>query len=160
MSHRRYMPRTLILWLVAGWLSAEETIDFRPIAPFLKLTEGMTLGPCSGVDIDSLGNVYVIQRQSPPILCFDSSGKFLRSWGTSLIGRDQDMQGAHGIRIDKDDFIWITDRERHLVRKFDASGQLLLTLGTEGSPGTGQNQFNKPANLDFGPAGEIYVADG
>lgn len=140
--------------------SADDSIDFRPAAGFLQLPPGMKLGPCSAVDFDSRGNFYVVQRQSPPILCFDSSGKFLRSWGTSLIGRDPDMQGAHGIRIDKDDFTWITDRERHLVRKFDASGQLLLTLGTEGSPGTGQNQFNKPANLDFGPAGEVYVADG
>jgi hypothetical protein len=66
--------------------SAEDAIDFRPVAGFLKLTEDMKLGPCSGVDIDSRGNVYVIQRKSPPILCFDSTGKLLRSWGTPLIG--------------------------------------------------------------------------
>jgi DNA-binding beta-propeller fold protein YncE len=93
-------------------------------------------------------------------LCFDSSGKLLRSWGTSLVGRDGDLTGAHGIRVDRDDFVWITDRERHLVRKFDAAGQLMLTLGTENSPGTGPNQFNKPADVAFGPAGEIFVADG
>src|SRR4029079_11382429 len=138
--------------LTAG-APAEEAIDFRPVADFLKLPEGMTLGPCSGVDIDSRGNIYVIQRKSPPILCFDSSGKLLRSWGTPLIGHDPDMVGAHGIRGDKDDFVWITDRDRHLVRKFDHSGQLLLTLGTERSPGTGPNQFNKPADIAFGPAG-------
>jgi DNA-binding beta-propeller fold protein YncE len=62
--------------------------------------------------------------------------------------------------VDQDDFVWITDRARHLVRKFDPRGQLLLTLGTEGSPGTGENQFNRPADVAFGPAGEIYVADG
>jgi DNA-binding beta-propeller fold protein YncE len=138
----------------------QEAIDFQPVDGFLKLTDDMSLGPCSGVDIDSRGNVYVIQRKAPPILCFDSSGKFLRSWGTTLVGRDSDMVGAHGIRVDKDDFVWITDRARHLVRKFDPSGQLLLTLGTEGSPGTGENQFNRPADVAFGPTGEVYVADG
>jgi DNA-binding beta-propeller fold protein YncE len=138
----------------------DEGIDFRPVSGFLKLPEGMTLGPCSGVAIDSRGNVFVIQRKAPPILCFDSRGKLLRSWGTSLVGRDGDMVGAHGIRVDRDDFVWITDRERHLVRKFDASGQLLLTMGTEDSPGTGPNQFNKPADIAFGSAGEIFVADG
>lgn len=137
-----------------------DAIDFRPVSGFLKLPDGMQLGPCSGVDLDSRGNIYVIQRQSPPILCFDPAGKFLRSWGTALISREADMQGAHGLRVDQDDFIWIADRERHLVRKFDPSGQLLLTLGTEDSPGTGENQFNKPADVAFGPAGEIYVADG
>jgi streptogramin lyase len=140
--------------------AAEDAVDFRPVADFLKLPAGMKLGPCSGVDLDSRGNLYVIQRQSPPVLCFDSTGKFLRSWGTQLIGRDPDMQGAHGLRVDRDDFVWIVDRERHLVRKFDPSGQVLLTIGTDGSPGTRANQFNRPADLAFGPAGEIYVADG
>lgn len=139
--------------------SAEE-IDFRPVGSFLELKAGMELGPCSGVDIDSRGNVYVIQRKSPPILCFDSSGKLLRSWGTPLIGRDPDMVGAHGIRIDGEDNVWITDRARHLVRKFDPTGQLLLTLGTEGSAGTGPNQFDKPADIAVAKTGEVYVADG
>jgi DNA-binding beta-propeller fold protein YncE len=151
----------LIFFAFSVRSSADDVIDFEPVSGLLKLPEGMTLGPCSGVDIDSRGNIYVIQRKTPPILCFDSSGKLLRSWGTSLIGSDDgNMTGAHGIRVDRDDFIWITDRERHLVRKFDASGQLLLTIGTQRSPGTGENQFNRPADVAFGPAGEIYVADG
>src|SRR5262245_34020957 len=169
-SRADYAPKTmrtgfilvtmLVVNVLSAGLSADDAIDFEPVAGFLKLPEGMKLGPCSGVDIDSRGNVYVIQRQSPPILCFDSSGRFLRSLGTSLIGSDPEMVGAHGIRADKDDFIWITDRDRHLVRKFDQTGQLLLTIGTERSPGTGPNQFNRPTDIAFGPSGEIYVADG
>jgi DNA-binding beta-propeller fold protein YncE len=161
MSHTiRTQAALIILCVLSLRSSADDAIDFRPVAGFLKLPSDTKLGPCSAVDIDSRGNIYVIQRQSPPVLCFDSSGKLLRSWGTSLIGRDPDMQGAHGLRIDKDDFVWIVDRDRHLVRKFDPSGQLLLTIGTEGSPGTGPNQFNRPADVAFGPSGEIYVADG
>src|SRR4051794_30601599 len=97
-------PLAVLCALTVG-LPAQETIDFRPVAGFLKLPEGERLGPCSGVDIDSEGNVFVIQRQSPPILCFDSSGKLRHSWGAPLVGRDGDMTGAHGIRIDKDDFV-------------------------------------------------------
>jgi DNA-binding beta-propeller fold protein YncE len=144
----------------AGDLSAGDSIDFRPAASFLKMPAGMTLGPCSGVDVDSRGNVYVIQRKSPPVLCFDASGRLVDSWGTKLIGRDPNMQGAHGIRVDNDRYIWTTDRARHLVRKFDRTGQLLLTLGTEGISGTGQNQFNRPADVAIGRSGEVYVADG
>lgn len=140
--------------------AADEAIDFKPVGNILQLPQGMKLGPCSAVDVDSRGNIYVVQRQEPPVLCFDSGGKFLRSWGTELIAKRGDMTGAHGIRVDLDDFIWVTDRERHLVRKFDASGNVVLTLGTENSPGTGEKQFNKPADVAFGPAGEVYVADG
>jgi len=161
MSHRARTPTLLVvLCALTASSSAEDAIDFRPVAGFLKLADDMKLGPCSGVDIDSRGNVFVIQRKSPPVLCFDSTGKLLRSWGTPLIGRDPDMQGAHGIRLDKDDFVWITDRDRNLVRKFDPAGQLLLTLGTERNPGTGPHQFNRPADVAFGREGEVYVADG
>jgi DNA-binding beta-propeller fold protein YncE len=161
MSYRPHAcPVLIVLYLFTVNSTAQDAVDFRPVGEFLKLKGETKLGPCSGVDIDSRGNVYVIQRKSPPILCFDNSGKLLRSWGTPLIGRESDMQGAHGIRVDKDDFVWITDRARHLVRKFDPSGQLLLTLGTEGSPGTGPEQFDRPADIAFGAAGEIYVADG
>jgi DNA-binding beta-propeller fold protein YncE len=159
----RTLTALLVFYALAASSSSaaqEEAIDFRPVAGFLKLPDGMTLGPCSGVDVDSRGNVYVIQRKAPPVLCFDSSGRLIRSWGTSLIGRDPDMRGAHGIRVDRDDHVWITDRDRHLVRKFDATGELLLTLGTEGSPGTGTKQFDRPADVAFGRSGEVYVADG
>jgi DNA-binding beta-propeller fold protein YncE len=161
MSHTaRTITAMIALCGLAVRSSAEEAIDFRPVAGFLKLAQSTKLGPCSGVDVDSHGNVWVIQRQSPPVLCFDAAGKLLRSWGTSLIGRDPDMRGAHGIRVDREDCVWITDRERHLVRKFDPAGQFLLTLGTEGSPGTGSNQFDRPTDVAFGRAGEVYVADG
>ena len=89
-----------------------------------------------------------------------TSGRFLFSWGTRLIGRAPEMRGAHGLRVDPVGNVWITDRARHLVRKFDRTGQLLLSLGTEDSPGLGENQFNRPADVAFGPAGEVYVADG
>lgn len=161
MSQRRGPLAALaVLSALAAPATAEDAIDFRPVAGFLKLPEDTKLGPCSGVDVDSRGHVYVIQRKVPPILCFDASGRLLHSWGTPLIGRDPNMVGAHAIRIDRDDYVWITDRERHLVRKFDRSGRLLLTLGTERSPGTGPNQFNRPTDVAFGRLGEIYVADG
>jgi DNA-binding beta-propeller fold protein YncE len=161
MSHSACTPAALVVFLaVAVHSSAADAIDFRPVAGFLQLPDGMKLGPCSGVDIDSRGNVYIIQRQAPPILCFDSSGRLLTSWGTPLIGRAANLQGAHAIRVDQEDHVWITDRDRHLVRKFDRAGQLLLTLGTDGKPGTGPNQFNRPADVAFGRSGEVYVADG
>ena len=93
----------VVVWALAVGSSAEESLDFRPVGGFLKLPEGMKLGPCSGVDIDSRGNVYVIQRKSPPVLCFDSSGKFLKSFGAGM------FVFPHKIYIDADGNVWVVD---------------------------------------------------
>ena len=70
MSLRTYSHALLIIFFaVANYSRAQDPIDFRPAPPFLQLPPNTKLGPCSGVDIDSRGNIYLIQRQSPPILC-------------------------------------------------------------------------------------------
>jgi DNA-binding beta-propeller fold protein YncE len=85
---------------------------------------------------------------------FDRAGKFLRSWGDGLVKK------AHGLRIDGEDNVWITDIGDHLVRKFDREGHLLLTLGRQGEPGAGRDRFNQPTDVAITPGGEFYVADG
>lgn len=131
-----------------------ESIDFEPANSFLKLPKDVTLGQCSAVDLDSNGNLYLFHRGKQPILCFDRNGEFIRSWGDDLIGK------AHGLRVDRDDNIWVTDIGHHLVFKFSPKGKLLLALGQSDKPGLGNDQFDKPTDVAFGPKGEIYVSDG
>lgn len=134
--------------------SGKRQFDFTPTLEFLHLPESVTLGPCSAVDFDSKGRLYVFHRGKQPILCFDRNGKFLRSWGDRIIGT------AHGLRVDRDDNVWVTDIGHHTVFKFSPKGKLLLSLGKLDRPGRGTNQFNKPTDVAFGPKGEIYVSDG
>lgn len=128
-------------------------IDFEPVTDFLKVPQGWTLGPCSAVAFSGKGEIYLFHRGPHPILCFDADGKYLRSWGDDVI------QTAHGLRIDRDDNVWVTDIGQHRVFKFDSSGKLLLSLGN-GKPGTGLDQFDRPTDIAFGPQGEIFVSDG
>lgn len=134
-------------------LPAAEPIQFEPVADFLKLPDGWTLGRCSAVAVSGKGEIYLFHRGKHPILCFDADGKFLRSWGDDVIGI------AHGLRVDRDDNVWVTDIGQHRVFKFDRTGKLLLALGN-GKPGTERDQFNKPTDVAFGPDGEFYVTDG
>jgi DNA-binding beta-propeller fold protein YncE len=134
-------------------LLAAEPIRFEPVADFLKLPDGWTLGRCSAVAVSGKGEIYLFHRGKHPILCFDAHGKFLRSWGDDVIGI------AHGLRVDRDDNVWVTDIGQHRVFKFDRTGKLLLALG-DGKPGTERDQFNKPTDVAFGPDGEFYVTDG
>lgn len=135
--------------------AAADGINFVPAAGNgLQLPPGLKLGPCSAVDFDSEGRMYLFHRGKQPILCFDSSGRFLRSWGDKLIGQ------AHGLRVDQHDNIWVTDIGNHMVYQFNTQGKLLLAIGQPGKPGTGENQFNKPTDIAFGRHDEIYVSDG
>jgi DNA-binding beta-propeller fold protein YncE len=153
--HLALLTVPIIVSVFAGQMSqADDAIDFQPLAHGLTLPEGLTLGPCSAVDFDRRGRLYLFHRGASPILCFDKDGKFVRGWGDDLIGK------AHGLRIDKDDNVWVTDIGHHTVFKFSPQGKLLLALGQTDRPGDGDDQFNQPTDLAFGPEGEVYVSDG
>lgn len=120
------------------------------------MPQGWTFGRVSAVATDSAGQVYVFHRgrSADPIVVFDSKGKYLRSWGRGMFGNE------HGLRIDKDDNVWITDNGDHQVMKFNREGKLLLTLGVKGTPGADEKTFNRPTDIAFAPTGEFYVSDG
>ncbi|MBI3463535.1 MAG: hypothetical protein HY000_10830 [Planctomycetes bacterium] len=127
--------------------------EFRPVPDFFKLPQGWSLGPCSAVAVSGKGEIYLFHRGPHPVIIFDESGNFLRSWGDDVI------QTAHGLRIDREGNVWVTDIGQHRVFKFDPTGKVLLTLGN-GKAGTGLDQFDRPTDIAFGPRGEIFVSDG
>jgi peptidylamidoglycolate lyase len=132
------------------------------------LPDGMVLGQVSGVAVDSHNHIFVFHRAenswaadkthpiaSSTILCFDGdSGKLLSSWGENRFIE------PHGLRVDSHDNVWVTDRALQEVFKFSHDGKLLLTIGTERSPGVDATHFNLPADISFGSDGSVYVADG
>ena len=52
----------------------------------------------------------------------------------SSFGGDHGFVIPHGVFVDHEDCIWVTDCGLHQVFKFDREGTLLMTLGTEGGP--------------------------
>ncbi|MBL8829178.1 MAG: hypothetical protein JNM18_19500 [Planctomycetaceae bacterium] len=141
------------LVLLAAQVEGAEPIAFTSVGAFGKFPEGVTLGPTSAVAVNRQGEVYIFHRGKQPIIVCDPAGNVLRSWGDDLIG------SAHGLRLDRDENVWVTDIGNHRVFKFDPQGKLLLALGT-GKPGDGPDQFNKPTDIAFGPQGEVFVTDG
>lgn len=91
------------------------------------------------------------------ILIYNTKGKLLQSWG-------HDFPGAHGLTLhdeNGEEFLYITDTEKHQVYKTDMNGKLLLTI--EAPIGTGT--YKKAG--DFVPTetiidnnGDIFIADG
>jgi DNA-binding beta-propeller fold protein YncE len=144
---------TAVMWTPSAGKSPGGA-KYKAVADWPQLPKEIKFGQVTAVATDSADRVYVFHRGKNPVLVFEPSGKFLRSWGDGLV------KNAHGLRIDRDDNVWITDLGHHLVMKFNAEGKHLLTLGTKGEAGVGKDRFNKPADVAFGRQGEIYVADG
>ena len=69
---------------------------------------------------------------------------------------------AHGIRIDREGFIWVTDNSDNFVQKFSSDGKLLMTIGRKGAAGdnSSQDAFDGPADVFVTTNGDFYVADG
>jgi DNA-binding beta-propeller fold protein YncE len=146
---------TLCLSLPATAAPAPDGIpDYRPVKGWPQLPADLQLGAVSAVATDAADRVYVFHRGKHPIVVFDRAGRYLRSWG------DGQIHTAHGLRIDRAGHVWVTDIGNHLVMKFRADGELLLTLGKKGESGATPDRFNKPTDVAITSAGEIYVADG
>lgn len=160
MKHSRFVPILAVFALVSiaplsRLRAAEGTAlaAWQAVANFIHLPAGWSLGPCSAVAVNRRGEILIYHRGEHPIIVCDAQGNYLRSWGDDLIGV------AHGIRIDDNDHVWVTDIGHHRVFKFDPQGKLLLSLGA-GKPGDGADEFNKPTDVAFGTKGEVFVTDG
>lgn len=120
-----------------------------------KLPDGYALGQVTGVDVGPSGDVWVFHRESKPILRIDAaSGEILSSFGDGLITQ------AHGLSVDKNENVWVTDSADHVVHQFSPDGKLLRTLGKKGEPGEDDARFNKPTDIETAPDGTLYISDG
>ena len=129
--------------------------------------------PACAVYGDSQDRVFCFNRDPDhPIMIFDREGNYLSSWGAGL------FLFPHAIILDKDDNVWLVDRNKHQVFKYTNDGTLLMTIGEEGvrsdtgvapddySSSTWSSvthsgaPFNMPAGIAVNDAGEIFIADG
>jgi sugar lactone lactonase YvrE len=149
---------------------------YQTIESHFKLPEGRKIGSTAGITIDRDGSsVWVFDRcgasdcvgsSLAPILKFDASGKLVKSFGAGMFIR------PHGIHVDKDGNVWVTDGDGpdgknpdrngkgHQVFKFSPDGKVLMTLGKAGITGDGPDTFNQPSAVLVAPNGDIFVGDG
>jgi peptidylamidoglycolate lyase len=143
--------------------------SYQVVHGWPQLPEGRILGQATGVDVSSRGEVFVFHRagrtwsddtaltliSEPTIEVFDgASGRYLRSWGANLFVM------PHGLTIDHQDNVWVTDVLLHQVFKFSPGGELLLTVGEARVPGADRAHFNLPTDVAVLPDGSFYVSDG
>jgi hypothetical protein len=68
----------------------------------------------------------------------------------------------HGLTVDSQGNLWLTDVALHQVFKFPANGgsRPLLELGEAFVPGSDHQHFCKPADVAVLSTGAFFVADG
>ncbi|HUO57738.1 MAG TPA: SBBP repeat-containing protein, partial [bacterium] len=103
---------------------------------------------------DSAGNVYVPDWNSW-VQKFSSTGTFLLRVGT--FSGNGHLSLPDGVWVDSSGNIYVADTGNNRIAKFDSGGNFLLGFGTSGS---GNGQFNSPADVAVDPWGQyVYVTD-
>lgn len=128
------------------------------------LPKTIAYGNTHGVCEDAQGNIYIKHTvgqgsESPDaMVVFDSSGKFIRSWGAEFRG------GAHGLHICKDgsaEALYLCDPARGLLVKTDVAGKEIWRATCPMDSGVYNNAGEyHPTNVAVAPGGDVYVADG
>lgn len=128
---------------------------YAPVDGWGTGPDGHAFGLVSAAVTDSQDRVYVFDRApQPAVLVFDREGTFLRSWGEDI------FTSPHGMWIDADDILYLTDNADHTVRMCTTGGDVLRTWGAAGQTGADGEPFNRPTWAMTGPSGALYVTDG
>ena len=124
----------------------------------------------------SLGTARAFAHGGSRLFEFDKAGKFVREIGANIYG----FMVAQQVRVDPQDNIWVVDQMTNYVIKFDPEGRVMMLLGRKaeavtipgpplrtqaignGAPGAGEQTdlFDRPTDVAWDAAGNIYVADG
>jgi DNA-binding beta-propeller fold protein YncE len=86
------------------------------------------------------GDIFVVQGHTPEgdggdprVLKFDKTGKFIKTWGGRGAEPGQFTE-AHGIAVDRQGQLWVTDRENQRIQIFDQDGTYIRELKYGGLP--------------------------
>jgi hypothetical protein len=161
------MPAAATSNLGAAGISTRGTVI--PDAPLLPYKFAQAPNPPQGTagfaNVNGVGllkNGHLIVNQRLPmyeLLEYDQNNRLLRNIDPNLISR------PHGMRIDRDDNIWLTDQQCNIVVKLNPSGEVQMVLGTRGKTGSwdeskGDHLFNQPTDIAFAPNGDVLVSTG
>lgn len=169
----------IFLLLAGGYLlqdrrqgtGTDKNTQYELQGDWLHLPDSLRLGNPTGIALDTAGDIFIFHRArrewpligSMPddyipgktVLLIDKeTGELKEAWGENFFIM------PHGLSVDKDNNVWVTDVGRHQVFKFSHEGHLLMQVGESKMPGTDAAHFNRPTDVAVAADGSFYVSDG
>ena len=144
-------------------------VSYELVNNWPELSKGYNLGQPTGIGIDKDDHIFVFHRagriwtqpfpdsaisQNTVLELDNESGKIINSWGANCLIM------PHGLTVDKQNNIWLTDVGLHQIFKFSHDGKLLMKLGIAKVPGNDSLHFNLPTDIAVADDGSFYVSDG
>ena len=141
----------------------KQTMGYTFAYPFAS-PEGERYGMVA-VATDSKDNLWGLQRNPagrPQLFKWDANHKLILTIGDDVITHHAK---AHGIAVDAQDNLWITDAAGATAKKISPEGKVLMTIGVRGHRGDwdeakGQRYLWEPLMVGFNAKGDIYIAQG
>src|ERR1043166_90543 len=141
---------------------------YEEVKDWPRLPANVKLGEVAGGAGDKNGHVFIFHRpgrgfdlaateklQEPTVLEIDGeSGKLIASWGANT------FLVPHGITIDGENNVFLTDVPLHQVFMFPRDGRLLFARGEPRVGAWDATHFNEPTDIAIRPDGSFYVSDG
>ena len=113
---------------------------------------------CHEMVQDSRGRIVLLTNHTQNnVIIYDRSGRLIEVWGT-------EFPGAHGLTLNVEggeDFLYITDNNRHEVIKTTIDGKVVMVLPYPKESGKYESADQYiPTETAIAENGDIYVADG
>jgi len=141
---------------------------YEEVKDWPNLPAGVQLGEVAGVAVDVNGHVLIFHRPGrgfdltattklaePTVLEIDpDTGKLISSWGANM------FLVPHGITVDGQNNVFLTDVSLQQVFKFTHDGKLIFALGEPRVGAWDATHFNEPTDIAIRRDGSFYVSDG
>lgn len=113
---------------------------------------------CHEMVQDKSGRILLLTNETRNnILVYNKSGRLLKAWG-------HEFPGAHGLTLfnaNGEEFLFITDTQKHQVYKVSMSGRILMTMNAPIEAGIyKKTEEFIPTETAIAANGDIFIADG
>ncbi len=149
-------------------VAAATVKQYEEVKDWPRLPASVQLGEAAGVAVDATGHVFIFHRPGrgfdltattkltePTVLEIDANtGKLISSWGANM------FLVPHGITIDGQNNVFLTDVSLQQVFKFTHDGKVIFAVGEPSVGAWDATHFNEPTDIAIRPDGTFYVSDG